>query len=270
MPLIIEPDPHVPGCAAVWVDADVDGRTYRFLLDTGAARTQLRSDAWIDGLPSETRHESSGVFTTTIDDVIVLPPITLGPLTATNVHATRATAGENLLAMDLLRRASIRIDLDRAKLTIRAPGTASLPWTLDRGPHGHPFLDLRWPNATARAIFDTGAGITVVDTAFARTHPDLFTYAGEATGTDSAGTEMTVDLYEMAGVTIGDRDFAPTRVAVLDLPQVDGRMDVGLGYPAIRQAIWVFDFPANRWGFAAGSGPKIRPGPGRLSAGRDR
>src|SRR6185503_2036538 len=37
--LIIEPDPDNPGCATVRVDASVDGRTYRFVLDSGAART---------------------------------------------------------------------------------------------------------------------------------------------------------------------------------------------------------------------------------------
>ena len=248
VPLIIEPDPDVPGCATVRVDAVVDGRTYRFVLDSGAARSSVRSDAWIDALPSDARHESSGLFATMSEDIIVLPSITLGPLTVTDVQATRAPANQGLLAMDVLGAAAIRVDLDRAELTIEASGTASLPWTLERGPHGHPFLDLHWPDATGRALFDTGAGITVVDTSFVRAHPDLFTHAGEATGTDSAGEQVPTDLYEMAAVTIGDHVFTPTRVAVIDLPQVNGRMDAVLGYPTIRQAVWVFDFPANRWG----------------------
>jgi hypothetical protein len=166
--LIIEPNPDNLGCATVRVDAAVDGRTYRLVLDSGAARTGMRSDAWIDALPSNARHESSGVFAATSEDLIVLPSITLGPLIITDVQATRAAVGESLLAMDVLGAAAIRIDLDRAELTIEASGTASLPWTLERSPHGHPFVDLRWPDATGRAIFDTGAGITVVDTSFAR------------------------------------------------------------------------------------------------------
>jgi hypothetical protein len=39
MPLIIEPDLDDPDCAEVLVDGTVAGRPYRFLLDTGAART---------------------------------------------------------------------------------------------------------------------------------------------------------------------------------------------------------------------------------------
>jgi Aspartyl protease len=256
VPLIIEPDPDEPGCATVRVDAAVEGRTYRFVLDTGAARTGIRSDAWLEALPSDARHESSGVFATMSEDLIVLPSITLGPLTVTDVRATRTAGGESLLAMDVLGAAAIRIDLDRAELTIDASGTASLPWTLDRSPRGHPFLDLRWPQVTARAIFDTGAGITVVDTSFVRAHPKLFTHVGATTGTDSTGAEATVDLYEMAAMTIADRGFAPTRVAVADLPQVNGRMDAVLGYPTIRQAVWLFDFPANRWGLSPRPGPK--------------
>ena len=256
VPLIIEPDPDNPGCATVRVDAAVDGRTYRFVLDSGAARTGMRSDAWIDALPSDARHESSGVFAAMSEDLIVLPSIALGPLIVTDVQAARSAVGGGVLAMDVLGAAAIRIDLDRAELTIEASGTAPLPWTLDRSPRGHPFLDLRWPDVTGRALFDTGAGISMVDTSFVRAHPDLFSHAGETVGTDSSGTEATVDLYDMDAVTIGDRGFAPTRVAVVDLPQDVGRMDVILGYPTIRQAVWVFDFPANRWGFAPGSEPK--------------
>lgn len=150
MPLVVEPDPDNPGCACVWVDATVDGRSYRFLLDSGAARTQMRSDAWIDVLPSDVRHESSGVFATTSEDIIVLSSIRIGSLIVTDVQAARAAAGENLLAMDVLGQAAIRIDLDHAELTIEASGTASTPWTLDRGPYGHPFLGLEWPGVTGR------------------------------------------------------------------------------------------------------------------------
>jgi hypothetical protein len=44
VPLIIGPDPETAGCAVVWVEGAAAGRRRRFILDTGAARTQLVAD----------------------------------------------------------------------------------------------------------------------------------------------------------------------------------------------------------------------------------
>jgi predicted aspartyl protease len=250
--LIVEADPDEPGCATVRVDAQVGVRTYRFVLDTGAARTGMLADAWVAGLPSDERHTANAVFAAITEDIVVLPSVTLGPLVVANVRAARAAAGkagDNLLGMDVLGGAAIRIDLDGAEVGVESSGALPTAWPLDRSQRGHPFVELRWGDAAGRAVFDTGASITLMDTAFLAEHPSQFTYVGMTKGTDAAGVEMTTDLYQMDTVTIGDREFTPTRVAVVDLPQNNGRMDFVLGYPVIRQAVWAFDFPANRWGF---------------------
>lgn len=44
IPLIIAPDPDEPEAAEVLIDGTVDGRPRRFLLDTGAARSQFLTD----------------------------------------------------------------------------------------------------------------------------------------------------------------------------------------------------------------------------------
>ncbi len=48
--LIIEPDPEDVEAAQVFVDGTIDGRPYRFLLDTGAARTCVQFDAYTSTL----------------------------------------------------------------------------------------------------------------------------------------------------------------------------------------------------------------------------
>ena len=52
VPLIVEPDPDDPDCAAVMVDGTIAGRPYRFILDTGAARTQVEADEYTAALSS--------------------------------------------------------------------------------------------------------------------------------------------------------------------------------------------------------------------------
>jgi hypothetical protein len=44
VPLIIEPDPDDPGCALSLLDGTVLGGPLRFVLDTGAVRTQIVAD----------------------------------------------------------------------------------------------------------------------------------------------------------------------------------------------------------------------------------
>jgi hypothetical protein len=55
----------------------------------------------------------------------------------------------------------------------------------------------------------------------------------------------------MAGPVIGQRTFGSHKVVAVDLSGVnstlDYPMDLILGYPTIRQADWLFDFPARRW-----------------------
>jgi len=60
--MIIEPDPDDLDCAEVMVDGAIEGRPYRFMLDTGAARTQIVADEVTAALPSRGQHSSSGVF----------------------------------------------------------------------------------------------------------------------------------------------------------------------------------------------------------------
>ena len=44
------------------IDGMVAGRPYQFLLDTGAARSQMDADDYISALPGVAEHTSSGAF----------------------------------------------------------------------------------------------------------------------------------------------------------------------------------------------------------------
>ena len=105
--------------------------------------------------------------------------------------------------------------------------------------------------ATASAVWDTGAGLTLVDTAFLRAHAALFEELGSSQGTDATGASMEAQLYTMSAPTIGGVRFPPHIVAGVDLSFVNATielpMDLILGYTTLRQAHWLFDFPRKRW-----------------------
>jgi predicted aspartyl protease len=255
VPLIIEADQDEPDCAEVLVDGTISGRPFRFMLDTAAARTQVIADEAIAALPSQAQHESSGVFAPSSNPLVTIHDLRIGPLAVPALEVARIAAAQpggcSLLGMDVLGRQCCHLRFGTGQLALQhsPAGQASLP--LEIGDHGHAYLDVHWPGITARACFDTGAGITLVSQDFLRAHPRLFTTAGTSTGTDGSGAQVQTATFVMTGAHIGDALFAPHKAAATDLSHLSDQatqpVDLILGYPTLRQADWLLDFPARRW-----------------------
>lgn len=102
VPLIIEPDEDEPEFASVWVEATVAARSYRMLLDSGAARSQLPADEYTTGLAVVGRDSSSAAFGAAIDDVLVgVRELAVGSLRIPALDVTRGTSGPALLGLDV-------------------------------------------------------------------------------------------------------------------------------------------------------------------------
>lgn len=257
IPLIIVPDPDEPHAAEVLVDGTVDGHPRRFLLDTGAARSQVVADPYTATLPVVSTEDSHGAAAAVSNELVRVGELSVGPLRARNLAVNRVPVNQpgarNLIGMDLLADVCCGIDLAERKLRIEPTPhpDAALPLLMDA--RNHCYVELSWPatQIRAQACFDTGAGLTVVDQGFIDKHPALFERAGASTGMDSTGAQVETPLYVMAGAVIGGAQFAGDTVAALDLAPVNATldlpMDLILGYPTIRQARWLFDFPARRW-----------------------
>ena len=252
IPLTIVPDDEVPDGGDVLVDGIIAGHPYRFRLDSGAARTELVTDDYLSALPAAGQHVSAGVFgQQESSDVITIPGLQAGELSTGPVEVVRVAAGagrQHLIGMDLLVQYCCEFRFAGRLLVLSAAARTGLDVRLDRG--NHVYLDLEWDGVTVSACWDSGAGISAVDQAFAAAHPGLFTPAGESTGTDSTTTQASAPLMTMAGPVIGGVQFAPSTVAVIDLGPVNAGLEIPLtviaGYPLLRQADWLFDFPARR------------------------
>lgn len=113
----------------------------------------------------------------------------------------------------------------------------------------HVYLDADWARradtVTAAAVFDTGASITLIDTAFANSHPELVTNFSTTTGTDAVGTTMETPMAWLNGPRILCHSFARSPAAIVDLTEANSRlakpMDLILGWPLISQADWLID-----------------------------
>jgi predicted aspartyl protease len=182
IPLIIAPDPDEPEAAEVLIDGAVDGRPRRFLLDTGAARSQLVADPHTAGLATVRTELSHGAIAETTDELVRVPELAVGPLHARDIEVARVApeqrAAHDLLGMDVLAGACCRFDLAHRRLRIEASPNPDATLSLVVGRRGHCYVELDWTGAHAQACFDTGAGLTIVDQAFIEEHPRLFEVAG--------------------------------------------------------------------------------------------
>lgn len=256
VPLRIEPDPDDPDCATVMVDGTIAGRPYRFILDTGAARTQVAADDYTTALSTVAEHSSAGAFGDRVTDpVVMVTDVAVGPLQAATLLVTRAERGRppvsNLIGMDLLQRYRCHFRLDAGVLDVDAPPGWRAEHELLMDSRGHVYVDVHWPGVTGHACWDTGAGATIVNREFWRGHPELFQEIGMTTGTDATGVQAETPVLMMAEAIIGQRTFGSHKAVVVDLAPVNSSVeypiDLILGYPTLRQADWLFDFPAKRW-----------------------
>jgi gag-polyprotein putative aspartyl protease len=256
--LIIKPDEEEAEAAEVFVDGTIGGNTYRFLLDTGAARSRVITDDYTSTFDSIEKSASSGVFARSSDDLITVPSIEVGPISKRNFRlvrtAEKGTARSNLIGMDLLKDFCCHFFFDENRVSVDANDESGGGYTfqelfLDK--KFHPYVDVQFGTLKAKAVWDTGAGITIVDMNFIKTHPAFFQEAGQSTGTDSTGSKMETPMFIMAATIIGNIVFPPQKVAGVDLSHVNSTIEVPmeliLGYSTLRKANWLFDFPRKKW-----------------------
>jgi len=167
----------------------VAGRAIRALLDTGAGRTTVEpsADASLETRPPE----GTGVFggqgerhawQTTVE----LGNRHIGPI---DLDTRRADEGRDLIGQDVLSQ--FRCEYRFADAVVRLEGAMPVETHrvfLDRG--RHVYLEVIWPDATASAVLDTGASVSVVDATFAASHPSLFSNKSSGEGTDASGTTL--------------------------------------------------------------------------------
>jgi Aspartyl protease len=253
VPLIIEPDEDEPDFASVRVDATIAGRPYRMTLDTGAGQTDLDVDEYTRGLTPVGEDTSAGTFgVPVVYPVVTITDFAVGSLRLATLDVRRSehVAG-GVLGMDVLGQHRCHVRLDAAILSVDPSPGAELDNELLMDRRGHAFIEVHWPGVSARALLDTGSSPTVVNRDFWLGHPELFEQIGLIEGTDAGGEQAQTPLLLMAESIIGQRTFARTKAVAVDLSPVnstaDYPMDLILGYPTLRQADWLLDFPARRW-----------------------
>lgn len=265
--LELQTDPVDPEAIDVWVDGHLGDERCRFRLDTGAGTCRVRATDATRGLLS--RGASRGVAASGVglgEDEIVVPLLRLGDHHLLDVEATRTPIDIDavpLLGMSALsrHRCQFRFAAGELELTESTSFESDRWRALDLHTAGQPSMVVHFGDLAVNGCWDTGAGLTAVDTGFARVHPALFNPLRSSVGIDASGVEISSDIAIMAACSIGDVEFPESACALVDLSALNehlrlqaiedgGRYEPMLfivGMPLIQLADWDFDFPAARW-----------------------
>lgn len=253
--LVIIPDKEDPG-AFIFVDGFIEKHRYRFLLDTGAASSEVCFDSYTSKFNKIGDKKSSGAFSSESLDIIQIPSIEFGLIFKTNFTIKRQSENgrnkHNIIGMDILKDYSCHFKFSTENVSINPlfnDSTNRLSLLL--GPKFHPYVDVFLKETQVRAVWDTGASITVVDQAFIKRNPQLFQKIGESTGTDATGTSQETPTYMMDSYIIGAHRFPATEVVGLDLSHINSSTEIPmtmiLGFTTLQYANWLFNFPEKYW-----------------------
>ncbi len=252
MPVVlrVEPDEEFDECALLCVDGTVSGTAHRFVLDSGSPSTQLADPDALISASVIGEDTTEGLFGRAPVERVVVSDLTVPGLTAGRRTVARLRTGgapsRSLLGLDVLGEHALLLHGPAATLHTTGAGGLAADLPLGRGPRGHCYLPVTLPGGrVVRALWDTGADVTVVDPELVTSHPELFSALRSATGTDSSGTTAVTDVCRLAAYRIANVRFDGHLVAVAALPEP---MEMVLGYPTLRQAIWSMDLPSGRWG----------------------
>jgi hypothetical protein len=253
MPVSVLPDPNDVRAIQAWVDVIVDDATIRMLLDTGSRRSAIpvtSASSSSTGEPGPSGRGVSGAAGTTKNGVarqLSLPCAHRFDELAVEVQPV-GWPHPPLLGRDVFqgrccdfRLAAGVIEIDPVEGPDRLVASAS--WQ----EHAAPSVPIRWGDTVVDAVWDTGAGITIVDQGWAEAHPEAIVILDKVDhGTDVTGTAVAGVHGRMHGYAIADLTFPEQACGVVDLSALNAEMDepirIILGLPQIVLANWYLDF----------------------------
>jgi hypothetical protein len=235
----------------------------RMLLDTGTYRSSVPYRDALDnrfppngpGAVEDARSidkPGGGVFTDVgkHDETLVqLEALQWGSLTVRGLTVSLQSPGwphPPLVGMDVLGPHACHFRFREGVLELdgTAPTDAFLP--LPTPSDKTPAVPVQWGETIVDGVWDTGAGITIVDRTWAEAHPEIVTITKEFdTGTDVYGNTGRNLKGRLAPCRIGNVTFPEQDCGLPDLSHLGITMFLGL--PLISHANWYMDFPQRRW-----------------------
>lgn len=113
-------------------------------------------------------------------------------------------------------------------------------------------IPIKAQNEFASALFDTGAGLSVVNKDFVERNPQMFELIQDiSNGTDATGNPVVMKLYKIKRIEIGNFVFKNENILAMDFDivrkHISPTIDFIVGFNLITKADWYFDLKAKSW-----------------------
>jgi hypothetical protein len=254
VPVTIELDPNDDRALQCWVDADAAGTKHRLLLDTGSRRSSVpREGSFATAELHGTRTGRGASGDSVTDQLIRIRSLSIGDLDSVDVLVDLQP--ENwphppLLGTHMFEPYACAFRFSDGCIDVGVDDHGDgAPW----GDSWTPAVELCWDETLVRAVWDTGAGITIVDRTWAQEHPEAVTVSDiQDHGTDSTGRAVAGQRGTLTSFTIHGTRFAGDQpCGIVDLSPFNAHMLRGpinmlLGLPQICQVDWLLDFPQRK------------------------
>lgn len=240
------------GSGKILIPYELEGKKRQFVLDTGASFSHLNFDAETNSLPvtgSMSKAGAAGVKKT--GDKVKVSKLQIGSLTLRNVEMGRfKDAKRDNLGNDLLIQTDRVIQLNISQKEIlfpkKDPGY-SHQTSFVMLPQGQIQVPVHFEKQDLHVIFDTGAELNSVDSAFVSANPTLFQFVQEiSNGKDITGNKVVMKLYKAGSLEIAGVEIKLGNVIAFDFGQLRDyfgeHTPLILGVNSIRQKDWALDF----------------------------
>jgi hypothetical protein len=234
-----------------------DGDRRLCFVDTGSAMTLLAGpEALSTNTNRETFHFQGASGIPHEAEIIKIHSATVDGVEFRDVKLGRIEAQDGVksaLGLDLLGRQPFSVSFRRGPSLHLAPlKPRKVLSTLKVGAHRLFCIPVAIGETDTFAMWDTGAGMTVVDEAFITAHPAKFKRTDDfQTATDGAGNSLPVKSYRMKKMKVGGRTFRNLRVVSTDLSVLRGSgnppVDAVIGFNLIRKCDWYFNSGEKVW-----------------------
>lgn len=252
-----------------YIQGHVNGQSEKFFLDTGSARSILLTNANNRTLPAQGTAGFTGFSLEPHScDWIKVDSFGIGGIHFSKspfLRCEKVAHDMNNIGVDYFRHSILTLSFEKAHFSLRDPLPKHLAtYTLRMNKAGLIMMPVQVGNQSVETVFDTGCGLTVIDEAVIKAHPEDFepvmadvngqNKQVEAPFYDATGKNFPALLYTGKHLKVGDIELNNVLMAVAPFSKEQKeRIEASmiLGANAILAANWYFDFKRKVWGSTA-------------------
>lgn len=238
----------------IFTTGQVDGQTERFYIDTGANNTKIKTNKIFENYKAIESKSLMGLSGKPITlSKIRVQNILMGAFSTSNHEVLRypnTPDFESTAGIDLLQNKIFGFEFSKNKIIELDKLNATDKFVLT--PRGYILLHTHISGHEINGIWDTGAGLTTIDTEFVKKNPDLFTFVKDIDGGDTTGSSLKMKLYMVKKIQIGSMTLENVQFLAYDFSPIrtklnDPTINMAIGFNILIHHDWYFDMKNHTW-----------------------